>query len=229
MCFPIARGLLKQYESRAHEEHHVDRQLRGSNMPADRGQCRDDYVESVTRQRLVEILTKLFTVYQQSEVALLGTKTRGLERLNVRGVRNDISLDDDLVSMRRETQSMLVSWASLIVDERETADRPGRSVRELICHLRANVDWLSHHPAAQDAIDELRAMCDRAEQIVHGTSENSRIIELGRCEEPGCRGVVTVARLVSTEVPTPSATCEFGHRAPPHRWLIVADTMRRGA
>ncbi|WP_211763440.1 helix-turn-helix domain-containing protein [Kutzneria sp. CA-103260] len=88
---------------------------------------------------------------------------------------------------RSTIEDVLASWAALIVEE-QGIQGPRRDVSGLVSFLAANLPWLSEHPAAAEAAEEIAALRRAARQVIDPM--RMRVIPLGPCAKDGCIGMV---------------------------------------
>lgn len=78
----------------------------------------------------------------------------------------------------RHLHAVLVSWALLVVEEREVQAPTDATVAQW---LSGHVEWLRHHPAGVEALREIHAAVDGALRVIDRPVEQRW---LGLCEHP---------------------------------------------
>jgi hypothetical protein len=107
--------------------------------------------------------------------------------------------DERAADAAEQLHAVLGGWARVIVDE-TGADLPADTVTAIATWLRPRVGWLRHHPAGQEAHDEITAAvraarsavdrpaeriyagpCDQCSEDLYGRA-GGRIVECGGCD-----------------------------------------------
>ncbi|MGY1683325.1 hypothetical protein [Geodermatophilus sp. SYSU D01176] len=170
--------------------------------------------------RLRSDVARLPDLYQACEDLLVHRRRGGIER--VRGTRaTGLSLDEDVLAIRSEMLTVAASWAGLVAEQRPVAKRPDRQLSKLSRFLLTQLDWLSRHPAATDAAEEIGRVARAAEEVVEFNL--SRRLELGACDREDCSAVVYATVGTSSSL----VACGRGHTWPPHKWMALAHRLRQ--
>lgn len=138
-----------------------------------------------------------------------------------------IVLQENAVTARSDSIAVLVSWASLVVDERRLEGRRvrgprGQEASQLVAFLQRHFEWLAAHPAAGDFADEVAGMVSAMRDVLDPGAAAS--LAVSSCEQPGCSEPVLV-RLGVRDPGRHPVSCTAGHRVPPERWLRLRPSL----
>lgn len=158
-----------------------------------------------TAGELHEVLAERLAEHGQGGPSVSGTKNHGLQ------------MNEAAAQCRMDIRAVLVSWAKLIFEERGISSPPD-VVPAVSAFVATHAVWLSAHPAASDAADEMG-------ELAHGRPwrtaypSGARSYPVGVC--PHGDGTIH-ATVRDTDSLLPSVlTCDVD---PEHAW--TADTWR---
>ncbi|HEU5304393.1 MAG TPA: hypothetical protein VFU40_07095, partial [Gemmatimonadales bacterium] len=163
--------------------------------------------DAITAGQLHAELAAVLTTTPGAGQVVSGTREHGL-RLNPRAV-----------ACRDDIRATLVSWALLIAEERGFHP-PRDEIGAIAAYVAHSAVWLSAHPAAKDAAEELH-------ELAHGLAwrvaypSGAHTVTLGPC--PRCHGTLTaVVRATASLLPS-AITCDVWREQeepeqPPHEW-----------
>ncbi|MCD0448182.1 hypothetical protein LO762_03065 [Actinocorallia sp. API 0066] len=152
----------------------------------------------------------------------------GTLQVRRRGSRKNRSIDPmspAAVDTRAAIRVVLEHWAGLVASERRVQP-PDRDIRVLTGFLRRHAEWLAAHPAAAEAVDEIRDLVLSARRAAYPKGgARSRV---GSC--PNCSGeLVALIRAGDDALPSEIVcTSVPEHAWPAARWATLAREMRRG-
>jgi hypothetical protein len=177
--------------------------------------------------RTRENLTALPGLYEECAHAI-GPAARDGVREKVSGSQTPHSpLNEAAVEARTRIQSVLTSWARLVIDERRLTARRGE-VADVTRFLAVHLDWLASRPVAADVVAEIDELVARALSVIDAGSTVRRI-EIGDCIEPGCGGTL-VARVQVRGGGPPEVGCDAGeHVWWPHQWLLLQRSVEQAS
>lgn len=115
--------------------------------------------------------------------------TAGVQRLSDTGGGNDgrwrAPLHHDTIDARDNLKQILVSWALLIVEEREVEYDSRDETTAVAAWVYQQADWLATHPAYDDFILEVEAAIDDLARIVNrGVSARRPDVNLASSVHP---------------------------------------------
>jgi hypothetical protein len=141
--------------------------------------------------------------------AVSGTRDRGLK------------LSEPAIKARADIESVLASWADLVVEERGFT-APKRDVQQLGQFIADNATWLAAHPSAADCVRELRELAwGRPWRVAYPDGVRTHQMS-GGCPADGCEGSArAVFRRASSLLPSGEIVCDLKpeHRWASHEWL----------
>jgi hypothetical protein len=137
----------------------------------------------------------------------------------VSGTRPVHSINETAVEARTKIEAVLASWAGLVADERGLLTRRD-DVGHLTRFLTVHLDWLATHPGAADFVAEIGELVAGIVRVIDARPAD--MIELGRCIEPGCAGLLSARRPGHDARGAPEVGCDSGRHAwRPDQWLLL--------
>ena len=147
-------------------------------------------------------------------------------------LRNLIRRRAERTDLNAEIRAHLVSWAKLVVDERDI-EAPANTGHAIARFLAIHVDWLANHDAAGECADEFANLCGRARRIAY--PNGTRTIEVGHCQRETdgirCDGVIkAILRRVDSLLPS-AIVCDTDpdHTWDPTQWLRLGRQLKAAA
>lgn len=136
------------------------------------------------------------------------------------------------LSIRRDTDACLTSWALMVAEERDlrTGLRAG-DVPSVAGFLLIHADWLGDHEAGEAAADEMNGWAGKCTDIVE--SNRTRRYQVGRCPEvvmddegtelgPCAGNLWALIRQADTMLPRHiQCDADEAHRWDPHAWSAL--------
>lgn len=188
--------------------------------------CRTPAACETCRTRLRANLAALPTLYDACGQALRPAE-RGHTLERVSGSRTFSPVNDAAVEVRVSIQAVLASWAVLVADERRVT-APGGEVPRLVRFLTRHLDWLTAHPLAADVLAETDGLVGTALRVIDG-GPAARPVELGRCVEADCGGLLLAHAGARAAGPS-LVRCDTGrHVWPPYQWLPLRRRLEQQA
>jgi hypothetical protein len=149
----------------------------------------------------------------------LAPAARWLRERVTGGTPAGIVLRENVATARSDVKTVLVAWASLVVEERRVRGPEGREVAPVVAFLQRHLDWLAAHPAAGEFAAEIAGLESALGAVIDpGASAG---VAVSRCDQPGCAEPVLV-RFEAGDPENYPVSCAAGHRVPPERWLRMA-------
>jgi hypothetical protein len=142
-----------------------------------------------------------------------------------------------VLSIRRETDACLTSWALLVAEERDLrTNLQAGDVPSVAGFLLIHADWLGDHEAGQAASDEIYRWAGKCTDVVE--SNRTRRYQVGRCPEvvlddaglelgPCVGNLWALIRQTDTMLPQhiQCDACEE-HRWDPHSWPALGRRLQ---
>ncbi|MEN8655975.1 hypothetical protein ABCR94_36770 [Streptomyces sp. 21So2-11] len=181
----------------------------------------------VCRERLSVRLRELPGLYVECERALGGSAPTGLREKTSGGPLPGMPFNTAAADVRTSIVATLVAWSGLVAEERGLA-APRRAVPPMVEFLCLHGDWLSAHPAAAEATEEVARLVRTARRVTR--QDAPRRVLIGLCVEQDCSGELSA--YVSggrTAAPPTEIRCgtNAGHAWPGHLWTQLSRSLRR--
>ncbi|HZB30913.1 MAG TPA: hypothetical protein VE465_12190 [Streptosporangiaceae bacterium] len=173
-----------------------------------------------------KILRALPLLYEDC-VHAIDPPPRGHVIEKVSGTRPVHSVNETAVDARTNIEAVLASWAGLVAGERRLP-ASGGDVGHLTRFLTAHLDWLAAHPGAADFVAEIGELVAGTLSVIDARPAD--MIELGRCIEPGCAGLLSARRPGHDAGSAPEVGCDSGRHAwRPDQWLLLRRRLDRAS
>lgn len=151
------------------------------------------------------------SLYDACRHALLPAPRAALPE-RIRGGRdNDLPLRESALEARLQLQSVLASWADLVVDERSLLARPERTIQNLAHFIGNHLIWLAGHFAGADFADELDEAVLAGQRAVDFVAANVKR-NTRQCPVAECTGTLSVQLDGNDSAGRPEILCTAGHR-----------------
>ncbi len=131
-------------------------------------------------------------------------------------------LDESAVEARAAVRDVLISWSTLVADERHLSVRSlgDLEVSSLARFLIIHLSWLAAHRAAVEFVDEIREL-----MAATGTEEcGLSNIDSYSCIVPGCMAQLSAHTRGTVRATVSEIRCARGHAWSVEEWLL----LRRG-
>lgn len=167
----------------------------------------------VCRDKLASGLLSLAGLYAECG-RLLDASGGGASQLRakVSGGLPGLPFNARAAETRTEILDVLESWSAMVADERRVSP-PRRGVVDLAEFLRRHVDWLTAHPAAAEATEEVARLVRSARQVVDPV--RMRRVPIGTCVEKGCGGQLHAVMSLNESSAPARISCDVDSR---HSW-----------